>query len=70
MSLFSECIFNDDNPYGYRININHPKVRKLYERYKKWKGIPPATPMSDNERLEFEMYLIKKETHNEQQKTA
>lgn len=47
-----------NNPYGYRVDISKPKYRKLYERYKKWKGIPRWCPLSDSERLEFERYVL------------
>ena len=33
-------------------------MRELYERFKKWKGIPKWCPLSDNERFEFENYII------------
>lgn len=47
------------NPYGYKVDITQPKMRILYERYKKWKGIPSWCPLSDKERLEFEGYILK-----------
>lgn len=50
-------IYTQNNPYGYKYNINHPKIRELYERYKEWKGI--HTVLSDEERFEFEDYLTK-----------
>ena len=28
-----------NSPFGNDLNINHPKVRELAERYCKWKGI-------------------------------
>lgn len=46
--------------YGYRIDISKPKYRDLYDRYKKWKGIPKWCPLSDAERFEFEDYVLKK----------
>ncbi len=51
-------IFIDDNPYGYRININHPKILPLFEKYKKWKEIPSNEPLADAERFEFEDIII------------
>ena len=45
--------------YGYRVDISQPKIKELYFRYKKWKGIPDWCPLSDSERLEFERYLLK-----------
>ena len=46
----------DNSPWGYQVNINHPEVRPFYERYKRWQGIPPNSPLSDAERFEFEKY--------------
>ena len=43
------------NKYGYRVNISHPAVRPLYERYKQKIG---AIILSDKERLVFEMHII------------
>ena len=49
-------IFTHNNPYGYRLNINHPKIKPFYDRFKKWKGI--ALIPSDAERREFEDYMV------------
>ena len=56
------------NPYGYKIDITKPKYRELYERFKKWKGMPRWCPLSDGERLEFERYVLgeKRRQKNEQ----
>lgn len=54
-------IYCKPNPYGYKYNINHPKIDELYRRYCSWKGFD--RPMTDAERLDFESYidgLIKK----------
>lgn len=56
---------NSPPDYGYRIDISQPKIKKLYLRYKKWKGIPDWCPLSDNERFEFENFLIKGGKKNE-----
>ena len=48
----------NNNPYGYRVDISKAKNRELYERYKKWKGIPRWSPLSDWEREEFERYVL------------
>jgi len=48
------------NPYGYRVNINHPSINPLYRRYKAWREIPDTCPLSDGERKEFEAYLLPK----------
>lgn len=50
--------------YGYRIDISKPKYRELYERYKKWKGIPKWCPLSDSDRFEFENYVLKRNSQN------
>lgn len=46
------------NPYGYQVDISHPDIQPLYWRYKKWKGIPRWCPLSDEERKEFEAYIL------------
>ncbi len=38
------------NPWDYRVNVNHPRMRPLYERFKGWKGVPAWCPLSDEER--------------------
>lgn len=53
-------IFLKNNPYGYQININHPRIAQLYARYKRWKNIPQNCPMSDDERHEFEQYILRR----------
>ena len=59
-------IFNTKNPYGYKINVNHPKISYLYDRYKRWKGI--YTIPSDEQRLEFEEFIISKLKFKEDQR--
>ena len=44
--------------YGYRINISQKPYSELYERYKKYKDIPKHIPLSDDERAEFERYVL------------
>ena len=48
-------IYNRANPYGYRYNVNHPWINKLYRRYIKWKNLD--RPMTDAERHDFERYI-------------
>lgn len=58
--------------YGYRVDISNPKMGELYERFKKYKGIPRNVPCSESERIEFETCIFaaiakkqkKKETKN------
>lgn len=48
-----QSIYTQGNPYGYRLNLRHPLVQKLYDRYKERLGISRSTPLSDEERLDF-----------------
>lgn len=51
----NKSIFNTNNKYGYKINVSHPWVRPLYEKYKDKLG---KMILSDKERLEFERIII------------
>lgn len=51
----NNSIFAPPNKYGYKINIQHPKIRPLYERYKKKVG---EIILSDQQRFEFEGYIF------------
>ncbi len=50
-------IYNDPcpNKYGYKININHPKIRPLYEAYQAHVG---ERILSDRQRLHFESIIF------------
>lgn len=61
---WEQPMFMFDNPYGYLVNINHSLIQPLYYRFKQWKGIPRRFPLSDEERFEFEKYIIKKFSKN------
>lgn len=54
----NSSMFTHQNPYGYLVNINHPRISKLYDRYKKKNNIPPWCPMSDDERYDFENLIF------------
>lgn len=43
----------------FKLNVNDPMIRPLYERYKKWKGLSPSYPLTDEQRYEFENYVLK-----------
>ena len=53
--LDGKIIMDKPNKYGYRVVINDPRVKPLYERFKRYKN---TTILSDKERLEFETYII------------
>jgi len=55
--LNGKSIYNENALFGFRYNVNHPYINNLYRRYKKWKGIPESSPMSNEQRREFEIYL-------------
>ena len=55
-------IFNAFNPYGYRLNLNNPKIKELYYRYKKYIGVARNFPLSDEERINFEKIIIEQLT--------
>ena len=60
-----DSIFAKDNKYGYKINVNHPKIRPLYERYKEKVG---ERILSDRQRRHFELLifeLIERRKHDE-----
>ena len=50
-----KSIFARDNPSGYQLNVNHPLIRPMYERYKLKLG---ERILSDAQRLEFERKVI------------
>ena len=52
----NSSIFNSNNKYGYKININHPDIKEKYELFKKKKK---AIILSDEERFEFEAIIFK-----------
>lgn len=52
----NNSIYAPQNKYGYKISINHPKIRPLYEAYKKKIN---AIILSDEERFDFERIIFK-----------
>lgn len=52
----NQSVFAPVNKYGYKININNPQIRPLYEAYKKKTG---AVILSDKERFDFERIILK-----------
>ena len=50
-------VFAPQNKYGYKININHPIIRPLYEKCKLKLNI---MIMSDQQRHDFETIILRK----------
>ncbi len=55
MLIDDSTVYANPNPYGYKLNINHPLIRPHYERYKIKCN---TTILSDEERYEFERLMI------------
>lgn len=49
-------IYAPYNKYGYKLNIHHPLIRPLYERYKSKLG---ENILSDKQRFHFEIMVFK-----------
>lgn len=47
----NDSIYAKPNPYGYRFNVNHPRILPLYEKYK---GKAGERILSDKQRMHFE----------------
>lgn len=50
-----DSIYAKPNNYGYKLNVNHPQILPLYERYKKKLG---EKILSDTQRLTFETMIF------------
>ena len=46
------------NKYGFKLNINNARINELYRRFKEWKGLPANLPIDNEQRLEFEKYVL------------
>lgn len=51
-----DTIFSKPNSYGYQLNVNSPRVRPFYDRYKEKLG---ERILSDKQRLHFEAVFLK-----------
>ena len=52
----NDSIYAKPNSYGYKLNVNHPQILPLYERYKKKLG---EKILSDSQRHEFEQIIFR-----------
>ena len=51
----NDSIYAKTNKYGYKINVNHPLIQPMYERYKNHIG---EKILSDRQRLNFESLIF------------
>lgn len=51
----NNSIYAKPNKYGYKLNVNHPQIQPMYERYKKKLG---EKILSDSQRLNFEALIF------------
>jgi hypothetical protein len=51
----NDSIYAKPNPYGYRFNVNHPRILPLYEKYKDKAG---ERILSDQQRRHFEQLIF------------
>lgn len=58
MNININDVYLSNNPYGFKLNINHPQINELYRRYKAWKNIPSDLPLTNKQRLEFESFIL------------
>ena len=59
-----DSIYAPQNKYGYHINVNHPQIKPMYDKYKRHIG---EKILSDAQRRHFESLIykmIEKETEN------
>ena len=52
-----DSIFISGNKYGYKVNVNHPLISPLYDRFKDEIG---SYILSDKERFQFEALIIQR----------
>jgi hypothetical protein len=55
----NDSIYAPVNSSGYKINVNHPKIKPLYEAYHKHIGHPLHIHLSHAQRMEFEMMVLR-----------
>lgn len=53
-------IWAGKNPWGYRFNVNHPTVSRLYKEYQQQHGLDMRIAMTDAQRHAFEGELLQR----------
>ena len=56
----NDSIFALPNKYGYKLNVNHPQISQLYEKYKRKIG---EKILSDGQRFTFEFLVLQALEH-------
>lgn len=57
--IIAKTVGADHKVIGYYLlNINHPVIRELKLRYCQMAKINPSDPMSDEQRIAFELWVI------------
>lgn len=46
------------NPYGYKINVNHPRIRPLFTAWHRKIGVPESVPITHAQRFQFEAMVM------------
>lgn len=46
------------NRYGYKINVNHPRIRPLFAAFHKHIGVPESVPLTNAQRFQFEAMVM------------
>ena len=52
------------NKWGYKFNVNHPTVSRLYKEYQQRHGLDIRIPMTDAQRHAFEEELLQRMREN------
>lgn len=56
----ARCMWATDQRNPYITNINHPIIRAEYAEYCRARGLRQDIPMSDDERLAFDVAMVQK----------
>lgn len=51
-------IYALNNPYGYKLNVSHPQIRAMQEKYRLSHGIHRTDMANDKNRREFEKVTL------------
>lgn len=54
--IYPDC----NKPGPYRANLGHPLIRREYDEWRRRKGIPVWSVLTDDQRYEFDLLMIAK----------